>query len=265
MDSINCIIETPKGSAVKYNYDPRLGCFELGKVLPSGLVFPFDFGYIPGTLGSDGDPLDVIVISEISSFPGCAVKCRIVGAIKAVQTEREGSTMRNDRYIAIPEVSVFYARVKNIRELPPQVIREIERFFINYNEQAGKRFKPLDWTAAPKAIREISMAQNKSKPTNLIQLLLPLFDNRGKQFPRKYYDAVEKKLTDTFGGVTAYSQSPASGFWKDNNEMNKDKLMVYEVMAGKIDRSFWKEYKKDLEKQFQQKELIVRQTNIGFL
>ena len=65
MNSINCIIETPKGSSVKYDYDPTLGTLALMKVMPAGLVFPFDFGYIPGTLGEDGDPLDVIVISEI--------------------------------------------------------------------------------------------------------------------------------------------------------------------------------------------------------
>ncbi len=89
MDTVTAVIETPKGNAEKYNYDPKTKFFKLKKILPTGMVFPYDFGFIPGTEGEDGDPLDIIVISEFESFPGCMVECRIIGAIIAEQTGKK--------------------------------------------------------------------------------------------------------------------------------------------------------------------------------
>ena len=110
MKTITAIVETPRGSAQKYDYDPKNKWFELSKIMPAGMVFPFDFGFIPNTKGEDGDPLDIIIISELKSFPGCVMKCRIIGAITAEQTEK-GETVRNDRFLAVPEVSqIFSAR-----------------------------------------------------------------------------------------------------------------------------------------------------------
>lgn len=85
---INCLVETPKGYGVKYVYDPKLGRLSMKKLLPAGWVFPFDFGFIPGTLGEDGDPLDIVMISEIPSFPGCSVDCRIIGGLKVFKKAR---------------------------------------------------------------------------------------------------------------------------------------------------------------------------------
>jgi len=144
MELINAIIESPKGSGHKYDYEPEMRCFKLKKILPAGLVFPFDFGFIPNTKGEDGDPLDVIVISEIQSFPGCCMDCRIIGAIKAEQTERNGDKMRNDRYLAIPDVSQLFKEIKDVNGLPEDIITQIENFFKNYNDQAGKRFEVLE-------------------------------------------------------------------------------------------------------------------------
>lgn len=70
MASIEIVVETPKGSAQKYDYDPKSRFFKMSKILPSGMVFPYDFGFVPDTKGEDGDPLDMIVISEFNSFPG---------------------------------------------------------------------------------------------------------------------------------------------------------------------------------------------------
>lgn len=266
MESINCIIETPKGCGAKYNFDPKLNGYLLGKVLPAGLVFPFDFGFIPGTVGEDGDPLDVIVISEIPSFPGCFMKCRIIGAIKALQQERAGDEMRNDRYIAIPDVSVMYEHVRKIGQLPKQVMQEMERFFINYNDQAGKEFKPLKWMQSSEAIKWVKKAQANAEPTKLLQMLLPLYDNRGHAFSPKFYSAVKKKLAEKFGGVTMYAQAPASGLWKETaDKLVKDQVVVYEVMTSAIDALFWKDYKEHLQKQFRQAELVIRGLDIGLL
>ena len=125
--------------------------------MPAGMVFPFDFGFIPDTKGEDGDPLDIIVISEFQSFPGCVMDCRVIGAITAQQTEK-GKTVRNDRFIAIPEVSLLFANIKTLADLPPDVIEQLEKFFMNYNELAEKKFKPLKRLDAKKAFKLIKPA-----------------------------------------------------------------------------------------------------------
>lgn len=142
MKTVTAIVETPKGSAQKYDYDKKNKWFELKKIMPAGMVFPFDFGFIPGTKGEDGDPLDIIIISELKSFPGCAMECRIIGGILAEQTEKK-KTVRNDRFLAIPVASQIFANVKSIEDLPKDVIEQLQSFFINYNEEEGKKFKPI--------------------------------------------------------------------------------------------------------------------------
>jgi len=144
MESVTVIIESPKGSGHKYDFVPEMNCFKLKKVLPAGMVFPFDFGFIPGTKGEDGDPLDIIVISELKSFPGCCMDCRIIGVIKANQTEENGETVRNDRFLGVPEVSQLFKEVESIDGLPEGIMTQIENFFKNYNEEAGKLFEVID-------------------------------------------------------------------------------------------------------------------------
>jgi len=139
--TITAIIESPKGSMQKYDYIPEEQRFRLTKILPAGMTFPFDFGFIPDTKGEDGDPLDVIVISELSNFPGCLVDIRLIGALQAEQTERDGSTVRNGRFIGIPIVSQVFPNINELSELPDNILNQIEHFFKNYNEQAGKVFK----------------------------------------------------------------------------------------------------------------------------
>jgi inorganic pyrophosphatase len=102
MGIITTVIETPQGCNYKLTYEPESQSFKLSKILPVGLVFPFDFGFIKNTKGEDGDPLDIIIISEASGFPGCIVDCRIIGALTAEQTERDGKKTRNDRFLGIP-------------------------------------------------------------------------------------------------------------------------------------------------------------------
>jgi inorganic pyrophosphatase len=143
MDAIPVIIETPKGSAFKYTYEPKKHLFKLSKVLPAGMTFPFDFGFIPDTKGEDGDPLDIIVIAEFETFTGCMMDCRIIGGIKAEQTERDGKTQRNDRFIGVPVVSQLFADINSTEDFPKKIMEQLEAFFKNYNELSGKQFKSL--------------------------------------------------------------------------------------------------------------------------
>lgn len=145
-NSVDVVIETPKGSAQKYDYVPDTPFFKMKKILPSGMVFPYDFGFIPKTKGDDGDPLDVIVISEFNSFPGVIIRCRIIGGIKAEQSEEKNSKkmVRNDRFLAVPKCSNIFQNVKKIADLPKEITDQLEEFFVDYNRLEGKKFKALD-------------------------------------------------------------------------------------------------------------------------
>jgi inorganic pyrophosphatase len=154
---VTVIIESPKGFSQKFDYEPESKRFKLNKILPAGLVFPFDFGMIPGTKGEDGDPLDVMVVAESGTFPGCLIDCRLIGCFQAEQTERDGKTMRNDRFIGVPEVSHLYSETNNLDELPEAILNQLEAFFKNYNEQAGKEFKITARLNAAQALKMIKL------------------------------------------------------------------------------------------------------------
>jgi inorganic pyrophosphatase len=140
---VNVVIETPQGSRNKFNYDERLGLFKLGGVLAAGAVFPFDFGFVPSTLGGDDDPLDVLVLMDEPAFAGCLVEARLIGVIEAEQTERDGEKMRNDRLIAIAAKAHTHKSVRSLGQLDENLVAEIEHFFVSYNVIKGKTFKPL--------------------------------------------------------------------------------------------------------------------------
>jgi len=144
MKNITIVIETPKHSTQKYDYDPESHFFLLKKSLPEGMCFPYDFGFIPNTTGEDGDPLDVIMISEFTTFPGCMADCRIIGCINAEQQENGSKKkIRNDRFIAIPEASITFKHIKKINQLPEQLFEQLNDFFINYNKAEGRKFSVL--------------------------------------------------------------------------------------------------------------------------
>lgn len=155
------MIECPRGINHKLNYDEQQRSFKLSKILPAGLVFPYDFGMIPGTKGEDGDPLDIIIVSEIAGFPGLQVDCRIVGALQCEQTEKDGASMRNDRNLGVAEKSSVYANVKDINDLPENMLSQLEAFFKNYNEQDGKQFRVLKQIGATKAASAIKAQGGK--------------------------------------------------------------------------------------------------------
>jgi inorganic pyrophosphatase len=140
---VNVIIETPQGSRNKYNYDEELLLFRLGGVLPLGAVFPFDFGFVPSTLGGDGDPLDVLVLMDEPAFAGCLVEARLIGVVEAEQTERDGEKTRNDRLVAVAAKARTHKGIREMGQLNEHLVEEIEHFFVSYNEIKGKTFAPL--------------------------------------------------------------------------------------------------------------------------
>lgn len=107
------------------------------------MSFPFDFGFIPSTLGDDGDPVDVLVLMDAPVPPGCMLECRLVGVIEARQKEKGKRWIRNDRLIAVARHARTHNTVNTLRELPHQTVRDIEAFFIDYNRLDDKKFHPL--------------------------------------------------------------------------------------------------------------------------
>ena len=140
---LRVVIETPKGSRNKYDYDPDCDCLELATVLPEGMSFPYDFGFVPSTLGEDGDPLDILVLMDAPVVPGCVIRARPVGAIEAKQKTNGGDWYRNDRLIAVATHAQTHQNVHSLGDLRPHLVDEIKEFFIGYNRLRGRKFKPL--------------------------------------------------------------------------------------------------------------------------
>ena len=139
---LRVVVETPKGSRNKFAYDPDEHIFELKKVLPTGMTFPYDFGFVPSTQADDGDPIDVLVLMDEPAFPGCVLNCRPIGVIEGEQGDKKDKE-RNDRIVAVQQEAHSWADVKTIDELGKQFCDELEEFFVNYHRLSGKEYRVL--------------------------------------------------------------------------------------------------------------------------
>jgi inorganic pyrophosphatase len=155
---LQVIIETPKGSRNKFAYDEKQNIFTVKKVLPAGMSFPYDFGFLPRTQAPDGDPIDVLLLMDEPAFPGIAVRARLIGIIQGEQIEGKMKT-RNDRLLAVAEMNHEYAYIKKLSDLPKQFVHELEEFFVNYHRLEGKQYKLLGCKGADIAMRAIKDAQ----------------------------------------------------------------------------------------------------------
>jgi inorganic pyrophosphatase len=149
----NAIIETPRGSTVKFAYDRQTGMFVAKKKLPIGLSFPFAFGFLPSTRGGDGDPLDVMVLTDMPLPMGCLVHCRLIGALVAEQGRDEAHLKRNDRLLAVPLLKHQDRPISDIAELPEHELGDLEEFFRFYQRAYGHIFRTIDRLPAREADR----------------------------------------------------------------------------------------------------------------
>jgi len=160
--TLQVVIETPKGSRNKYAFDHERHVIALKKVLPSGMVFPYDFGFVPSTLADDGDPIDVLVLMDEPAFPGCVLEARIIGVIEGEDELDDGGTQRNDRLVAVAAVSHAYDYVKVFTDLPDQLCKSIEQFFANYPKVlSGKNYKLLGTKGSTEALSLIDEARRR--------------------------------------------------------------------------------------------------------
>jgi inorganic pyrophosphatase len=151
---INVIIDTPAGSQNKYKFDTASGLFKLSRMLPDGLHFPCNFGFIPGTRGEDGDALDVAILNVAPSFVGCLMTARPLGVIKAVQWEKR-RRVQNDRLIAVAVTPVNRPRTRSLGEIERHRIEDLEQFFSAYNRAQGRRFEIVGRQGREGALRLI--------------------------------------------------------------------------------------------------------------
>lgn len=154
---VNVIIETPKGSRAKYVYSPPYNLFRIKRLLPPGMAFPYNYGFIPSTVGEDGDPLDILIINPEPVAVGCLLRARLLAVIHARQTEN-GKTMANNRFIGaiVDEESPPEFL---LAEFDKRQMAEIEFFFATYNSVSGKKFKTSHVGTAKEAEKLIRTAE----------------------------------------------------------------------------------------------------------
>ena len=138
---IDVVVEIPKGSRNKYEFDEETGDIKLDRVLRSSVHYPGDYGEIPETLGDDGDPLDAIIVTRFPTFPGCRVPVRVIGVLEMID-----SGDNDEKLIAVPEGDHEFSDWKDIKDIPQSIKDEIKEFFSTYkNLEPGKVVEVREW------------------------------------------------------------------------------------------------------------------------
>lgn len=137
---VNAFIEIPVGSRNKYEYDPELGVIVRDRVLPGNIRFPADYGFIPSTVGTDGDPVDIILAAYDPAFPGCVVRGRVLGALEMSEEDEVEYNI-----FAVPDDDARFANFRSLDDLPEQNVLEIEQFFTAYKRMEGDGAEVRGW------------------------------------------------------------------------------------------------------------------------
>lgn len=155
---LNVVIEVPSGSRAKYKYLPKRGVFELHKALGMGFSFPFPFGFIPNTTGEDGDPIDVLVITNLDPPLGAVLPSRLIGAINIEQQDPGKEAIRNDRLLVVPDIEHEDRPVSDIAELDDEQLKDIETFFVASGQRDGKTLRIVGRSGPADAARVLKAA-----------------------------------------------------------------------------------------------------------
>jgi inorganic pyrophosphatase len=158
-DCVNVIVESPRGSRLKFDFDPKLGIFTVGRPLPLGMSYPFDWGFIPSTRAADGDPIDAMILNDVPTYPGILVRCRPIGMVELVQRESGGKPELNNRIVLLPQWRD--ARLEEASDLPAEVRAQVENFFVSTAKFTDKQVRIKGWASARKAMRFIDAHHRK--------------------------------------------------------------------------------------------------------
>lgn len=145
-DSIHVIVEIPKGSQNKYEFDKELGVLRLDRVLFSSTIYPGDYGFVPQTLALDGDPLDALVFVTNPTFPGTLIDVRPIGVLKMVDQGQE-----DDKLLCVPVNDIRFNGMQDVHDVEQPFLNEIAHFFAVYKELEGKKVEILGWENAASA------------------------------------------------------------------------------------------------------------------
>ncbi len=159
---VRVVVEAPRDSKLKLKYDPKLRAITWGHPLPIGFAYPYDWGFVPSTLGEDGDPLDALVLSEVASHPGVVIPCRPFGVLQ-LEEKGEHGRERNDRLVVLPVEGRWTNEVAGPREMPRQTVEQLEHFFLSTVFFTHKAARCLGWKGPKAAIRLIESAVAKAK------------------------------------------------------------------------------------------------------
>jgi inorganic pyrophosphatase len=153
-----CVVEIPKGSRNKYEHDPELGGIKFDRLLMSAATYPTDYGYLRGTLGLDGDPLDALVCLYEPTFPGCLIPVKPLGAFK--MTDDKGP---DDKIICVPFNDPYWNHYEQLEELPQPLREEIEQFFSIYKDLEGKQVNIEGWRSREEAEQLIETCRRRAR------------------------------------------------------------------------------------------------------
>jgi len=163
---LRVVVEVSKGGQVKLKWDPRLGAFTASRYLPSGLSYPFDWGFVPGTKAEDGDPLDALILADVPTWPGVVIPCEPLGVLRLEQDNKRGRRERNDRLIVRPLGASRLGDARDVREMPGALLDELEKFFLDAVFFTPKNAKARGWSgrdAADKLVARSVRAFRRKK------------------------------------------------------------------------------------------------------
>jgi len=152
------VVESPRGSSVKLKYDPRWNAMSVSRPLVLGLTYPFDWGFVPSTLGPDGDPLDALVLWDVGSYPGVVLPCRALGVMHIEQNRANhdpSKRIRNDRILAIPDAARRERDFTTVDSLSSRVRAELEELAAVATALEGKDVRVVGWGDADEALKLI--------------------------------------------------------------------------------------------------------------
>jgi inorganic pyrophosphatase len=158
-EALVCVVEIPKGSRNKYEYDPVLGGIKFDRLLMTAATFPADYGYLRDTLADDGDPLDALVCLHEPTFSGCLIPVKPVGLFK--MRDEKGI---DDKVICVPVEDPYWNANEQIEDLPLLLRQEIEQFFSIYKDLEGKYVEIGGWGSRAEAVEEIDAARVRAHP-----------------------------------------------------------------------------------------------------
>jgi inorganic pyrophosphatase len=131
---VNAIIEIPKGSRAKYEIDKESGLIKLDRVIFASMYYPLNYGFIPQTLGEDHDPLDIVVLTQVTVVPRCLISAKVIGVMQMVDRGEA-----DDKIIAVAEHDPSVSHINDIKDLPAHLLAELKHFFENYKTLENKK------------------------------------------------------------------------------------------------------------------------------